>query len=77
MNANEKHEAQLQEEARREEHLDDGKELLANGKNRKNNGTRKVNKLWLWFGIIILIFILLYWLWTIGLFEDIVGITNG
>ncbi len=77
MNANEKHEAKLQEEAKREERLDEGKELLANGKNRKNNGTQKVNKLWLWLGIIVLIFILFYWLWTIGLFEDIVGVTNG
>ena len=51
--------------------------LRAEGKVRKNNGTRKVNKLWLWLGVLILIFILLWWLYSIGTFEALSGVTNG
>ncbi len=52
-------------------------ELMAEGKRKKNNGKRKVNNLWLWLGVIILIFILVWWLWTVGMVEDTTGITNG
>lgn len=51
--------------------------LKAEGKMRKNKSTRKINKLWLWFGVLILIFILLWWLYSIGTFEDLTGISNG
>lgn len=51
--------------------------LKADGKIRKENGTRKTNRLWLWLGIIILIFILVWWLFSIGTFSDIIGTTNG
>ncbi len=51
--------------------------LKAEGKVRKNNGSAKTNKLWLWLGIIILIFILVWWLFSIGTFNDIVGTSNG
>lgn len=51
--------------------------MPANGKNRKRHGTNKTNRLWLWLGIIILIFILVYWLFSIGLFEDMTGVING
>lgn len=51
--------------------------LRAEGKVRKNNGTRKTNRLWLWLGILILIFILVWWLFSIGTFSDIIGTTNG
>lgn len=49
----------------------------ANGKERRNNSTRKINKLWLWFGVLVLIFILLFWLFSIGMFEDLAGTING
>lgn len=49
----------------------------ANYKDKKNETTRKNNKLWLWLGVLILIFILLYWLFSIGLFEDASGVING
>lgn len=52
-------------------------ELRANGKKKKNNGIAKSNRLWLWLGIIILIFILFWWIFGIGTAEDIVGTTNG
>lgn len=51
--------------------------LPAQGKNRKRMGTAKTNRLWIWLGVIVLIFILLYWLFAIGTFEDILGYFNG
>ncbi len=56
---------------------EEAQRLRADGKERKNNGTRKVNRLWLWFGVLILIFILLWWLYSIGTFEALTGVTNG
>lgn len=49
----------------------------AHHKNNVNNSTRKLNKLWLWLGVLVLIFILLYWLFSIGMFEDLAGTING
>lgn len=51
--------------------------MPANGKNRKRENTGKTNRLWLWLGVIILIFILLYWLFSIGIFEDMMNVFNG
>lgn len=51
--------------------------VLADGKNRRRNGTKRTNKLWLWLGILILVFILLYWLFTIGIFDSLTGAANG
>ncbi len=61
----------------REEVQEDVNHIRLEHKERRENSTRKVNKLWLWLGVLILIFILLYWLYTIGLFEDLTGVTNG
>lgn len=51
--------------------------LPANGKNEKRRNTIKINKLWLWFGVIVLIFILLFWLFAIGTFGDLADWFNG
>ena len=51
--------------------------LIADAKMKKNEGTRRSNKLWLWLGMLILIFILLYWIFGIGTQEAIDGIDNG
>ncbi len=51
--------------------------LKANSRNRKRNSMEKTNRLWIWFGVLVLIIILLYWLFSIGLFEDLSGIVNG
>lgn len=51
--------------------------LPANGRQRHRNNTRKINRLWLWLGVLVLIFILLYWLFSIGIFEDLTGYFNG
>lgn len=52
-------------------------EMKATGKNRHRENTRKINKLWIWLGVLILIFILIWWLWTFGIAEDVTGVTNG
>lgn len=51
--------------------------MTAEGKNRKRKGTARTNRLWIWLGVIVLIFILLYWLFAIGTFEDMLGYFNG
>lgn len=43
--------------------------LRADEKIRHNNSTRKINRVWMWLGIIILLFILFWWLFSIGAFE--------
>ena len=47
--------------------------------NRQNNdmGTPRTNRLWLWLGVLVLIFILLYWLFAIGTFGDLANWFNG
>lgn len=70
-----KKEEELRKE--REEVRDANRDLRYNAKKRQEETTRKNNRLWLWLGVIILIFILVYWLWTIGIFEDLTGVTNG
>lgn len=56
---------------------EEAQKLRAEARERRNNCTRRTNKLWLWLGVLILIFILLWWLWSIGTFEAISGVTNG
>lgn len=56
---------------------EDTNRLRADGKERHNNSTRKVNKLWMWLGVLVLIFILLWWLFAIGTFDDMLGVFNG
>lgn len=51
--------------------------MPAEGKDNKRKGTMRTNRLWLWLGVIILVFILLYWLFAVGTFEDMLGVFNG
>lgn len=64
---------------RRELHTPDQIEnsLPAKGRARKRDNTRKVNRLWLWFGVLVLIIILVYWLFSIGIFGDLTNAFNG
>lgn len=55
----------------------EGRSLKAQGKMRKRENTTKINKLWIWLGVLLLIFILLWWLMSIGMFEDLTGVSNG
>lgn len=51
--------------------------LTAAGRDRKRNNTRRTNRLWIWLGVLVLIIILLWWLFSIGMFEDMTGVING
>lgn len=51
--------------------------LRAHGKNEKRNGTKRVNKLWLWLGVLVLVAILLWWLFTYVIFADEAAMFNG
>lgn len=51
--------------------------LPANGRKRRNDNTNRINNLWLWFGVLLVIIILLYWLFTAGILGDLTGFFNG
>ena len=51
--------------------------LRAHSHRHRDESTRKVNKLWLWLGVLLLIAILLYWLFSIGIMESLSGVFNG
>lgn len=51
--------------------------MKANGKTQKRENTKKINRLWLWLGVLILVFILLYWLFAMGTLGDLSGYFNG
>lgn len=44
---------------------------------RKEDSTPTGNRLWVWLGVLVLIFILLYWLFAIGTFGDLANWFNG
>lgn len=51
--------------------------LIEEGRERKENGTKKSNNLWIWLGVLVLIFIIIYWLFAIGTFGDLQNWFNG
>lgn len=51
--------------------------LRAEGKNEKRRSTKRINKLWLWLGILVLVAILVWWLFSYVIFADEVGAFNG
>ena len=53
-----------------------GKNLQESRQN-KEMGTQKSSRLWVWLGVLVLIFILLYWLFAIGTFGDLANWFNG
>ncbi len=84
MDTKEKHVRENESEAKREvrEAKEGYENQIANGlkaeaRIRKNDNKRKNNRIWLWFGVLILIFILLWWLFSIGTFDALLGTTNG
>ncbi|MDE5880746.1 MAG: hypothetical protein K2L34_01850 [Muribaculaceae bacterium] len=44
--------------------------LRVDARNRRRDNTAKNNRLWLWLGILVLVAILLYALFSMGLFES-------
>lgn len=51
--------------------------LKAHGRNHKRESTAKTNRLWLWLGVLVLIAILLYWLFSIGIIGSLTDSFNG
>jgi len=51
--------------------------LRAKGRKRKRESIRKINGLWLWLGILVLIAILIYWLFSIGIIGSLTDSFNG
>lgn len=51
--------------------------LRANGKNDKRESTKRVNKLWLWLAVLILVAILIWWLFSYVIGADLAGGFNG
>ncbi len=62
---------------KKEKHVRENEGLEVRGKKQKNSGMARSNRLWLWLGVLVLIFILIYWLFAIGTFEDWMGVFNG
>ncbi len=56
-----------------------GKKLEETRQDNQDNqdGVQKSNRLWVWLGVLILIFILIYWLFAIGTFGDLANWFNG
>lgn len=84
MDTKERHIKENEKRDRREEELRNSpnadliaESLPAAGKERKRRNTYKTNRLWIWFGVIVLIFILLFWLFAIGTFGDLADWFNG
>lgn len=59
-----------------DEMLHEGKNLQQNRKNDDIEPSR-TSRLWVWLGVLVLIFILLYWLFAIGTFGDLANWFNG
>ena len=69
------------EKDNRSKHEADNAEMIARSmeaeqKNKQREKTRRMNKLWLWLGVMFLVAILLWWIFSIGFFEDTSGVTN-
>ena len=50
--------------------------MKAEQKEKQRENTRRMNRLWLWLGVLVLVAILLWWIFSIGFFEDTTGVTN-
>lgn len=50
---------------------------LQESRQDKEVGTQRSSRLWVWLGVLVLIFILLYWLFAIGTFGDLANWFNG
>lgn len=51
--------------------------LRAEGKDVKRNSTKRINKLWLWLGVLILVAILIWWLFSYVIMGDAEAVFNG
>ncbi len=57
-----------------------GKKLEESRQNKNNDNDvnpQGGSRLWVWLGVLVLIFILIYWLFAIGTFGDLMDWFNG
>ncbi len=62
-----------------DEMRNEGKNIQKSRQNNDNDDIQpsRSNRLWVWLGVLVLIFILLYWLFAIGTFGDLANWFNG
>lgn len=51
--------------------------LKEEGRIRKEEGSKRSSRLWIWLGVLVLVFIIIYWLFAIGTFGDLQNWFNG
>ena len=78
MDTTERHVRENNEHKQERINLEEAERMAkAQKKMRENESKRRSNKVWMWLGVVILIFILLFWIFDIGTWEDLMGIFNG
>lgn len=60
-----------------DEMRNEGKNIRRNRQDNDDLQPSRSNRLWVWLGVLVLIFILLYWLFAIGTFGDLANWFNG
>ncbi len=62
-----------------DEMRNEGKNIQKSRQNNDNDDIQpsRSNRPWVWLGVLVLIFILLYWLFAIGTFGDLADWFNG
>lgn len=60
-----------------DEMRNEGKNIRKSRRNDNDIQPSRSNRLWVWLGVLVLIFILLYWLFAIGTFGDLANWFNG
>ena len=71
----------MERDERRKHDNHDNSDMIARSmeaeqKNKEREKTSRMNKLWIWLGVLFLVAILLWWIFSIGFFEDTTGVTN-
>ncbi|MDE6512485.1 MAG: hypothetical protein K2L00_10420 [Muribaculaceae bacterium] len=60
-----------------DEMRNEGRNIRRNRQEDNDIQPSRTNRLWVWLGVLVLIFILLYWLFAIGTFGDLANWFNG
>lgn len=55
----------------------EGKNIEKSRQKNNQDVAPRSSRLWVWLGVLVLIFILLYWLFAIGTFGDLANWFNG
>lgn len=55
----------------------EGKNVEKERQNKEEVGPQRSSRLWVWLGVLAMIFLILYWLFYIGTFGDLADWFNG